>query len=298
MKKRCVTVTAALLAVMMLSPTATVHAEDGIYTVKRGDNLSKIAQEVYGDKSEWRTIYEANKGTIKDANILYAGQQLILPQASQTAEIPTMVEDASAATELPTTNDASATADIPTINENPAVTNIPSVSVSENVSIEGNSYRINTCYQGYDVKVMRPMEVTVAKGDLDKFNSIYTDLLNDHSVPGYEWRAVAVDYVPLNNDDSLEMDWYWNCNIDNTDNWTELDTNWGQTSVYNFTMHCNGVDYTDCKCIVLLDGDIYYNMVDWVLVLAPQNADNTAHFTVYASDGEKAIETDYINIDF
>jgi nucleoid-associated protein YgaU len=51
------------------------------YTVLTGDNLSKIAQSIYGDATKWRTLYEANKDIIKDPNLIHPGQVLKLPEA-------------------------------------------------------------------------------------------------------------------------------------------------------------------------------------------------------------------------
>ena len=49
------------------------------YTVKAGDTLSKIAQREYGDAGEWRKIYEANKDTIKNPDLIYPGQTFNIP---------------------------------------------------------------------------------------------------------------------------------------------------------------------------------------------------------------------------
>ncbi|MFL5578846.1 MAG: LysM peptidoglycan-binding domain-containing protein [Gemmatimonadaceae bacterium] len=49
------------------------------YTVKAGDNLSKIAKEVYGDASQWRRIHEANKDIVKNPDLIHPGQTLKLP---------------------------------------------------------------------------------------------------------------------------------------------------------------------------------------------------------------------------
>ena len=49
------------------------------YTVKAGDSLSKIAKREYGDASQWTRIYEANKGSIKDPDLIYPGQTFTLP---------------------------------------------------------------------------------------------------------------------------------------------------------------------------------------------------------------------------
>lgn len=62
------------------TPDAATTTYDGtIYTTKPGDNLSKIAKELYGDSKLWRNIYEMNKDVIKNPNVLYANMQLILP---------------------------------------------------------------------------------------------------------------------------------------------------------------------------------------------------------------------------
>ena len=51
------------------------------YTVVAGDTLSKIAQREYGDASKWRRIYEANKDTIKNPDLIYPGQTFTIPEA-------------------------------------------------------------------------------------------------------------------------------------------------------------------------------------------------------------------------
>ena len=47
-----------------------------LYTVVAGDNLWNIANKTYGDGTKWKDIYNVNKGIIKDANLIYAGQVL------------------------------------------------------------------------------------------------------------------------------------------------------------------------------------------------------------------------------
>ena len=49
------------------------------YTVQSGDNLSRIAQQVYGSSAEWKKIYEANRNVIPNKNVLSPGVELILP---------------------------------------------------------------------------------------------------------------------------------------------------------------------------------------------------------------------------
>jgi nucleoid-associated protein YgaU len=49
------------------------------YTVKKGDSLSKIAKREYGDAQQWHRIYEANRDTIANPELIYPGQVLQLP---------------------------------------------------------------------------------------------------------------------------------------------------------------------------------------------------------------------------
>ncbi len=49
------------------------------YTVKKGDTLSKIAQDVYGKAGEYPRIFEANKPMLSDPDKIYPGQVLRIP---------------------------------------------------------------------------------------------------------------------------------------------------------------------------------------------------------------------------
>lgn len=49
------------------------------YTVKKGDCLWHIAKALYGNGSDYRTIYNANKDIIKNPNLIYPGQVLKIP---------------------------------------------------------------------------------------------------------------------------------------------------------------------------------------------------------------------------
>ena len=51
------------------------------YTVVGGDSLSKIAKKIYGDASRWKEIFEANKDTVKNPDLIHPGQVLKIPGA-------------------------------------------------------------------------------------------------------------------------------------------------------------------------------------------------------------------------
>jgi len=62
---------------------ATAQADSHFYTVKAGDTLSKIAQTAYGDPNKYQKIFEANRPMLKDADHIYPGQVLRIPDATQ-----------------------------------------------------------------------------------------------------------------------------------------------------------------------------------------------------------------------
>ena len=49
------------------------------HTVERGDTLSKISKEHYGDPNQYPLIFEANKPMLQDPDKIYPGQVLRIP---------------------------------------------------------------------------------------------------------------------------------------------------------------------------------------------------------------------------
>jgi nucleoid-associated protein YgaU len=58
-----------------------VEEEARYHTVVKGDTLSKIAREFYGDAMKYPVIFEANKPMLKDPDKIYPGQVLRIPRA-------------------------------------------------------------------------------------------------------------------------------------------------------------------------------------------------------------------------
>jgi LysM repeat protein len=59
---------------------AEPEPEADFYEVKKGDSLSKIAKQFYGDAMKYPAIFEANKPMLKDPNLIYPGQMLRIPK--------------------------------------------------------------------------------------------------------------------------------------------------------------------------------------------------------------------------
>lgn len=53
--------------------------EGTYYTVVKGDSLSKIAKEAYGDAMKYPVIFEANKPMLTNPDLIYPGQVLRIP---------------------------------------------------------------------------------------------------------------------------------------------------------------------------------------------------------------------------
>ena len=53
--------------------------EAQFYTVVKGDTLSKIAKQFYGDANQYQKIFEANKPMLTHPDKIYPGQKLKIP---------------------------------------------------------------------------------------------------------------------------------------------------------------------------------------------------------------------------
>jgi len=75
---------AAEAASAQSASSATAQAAPGgagtaSYTVVKGDTLSKISKHFYGNANQWKRIFEANRGLLKDPDKIFPGQVLRIP---------------------------------------------------------------------------------------------------------------------------------------------------------------------------------------------------------------------------
>ena len=62
-------------------------AQDGqTYTVEDGDTLHTLAARFYGSALEWERIYQANSDKLSNPDLIYPGQELVIP-AGGSAEL-------------------------------------------------------------------------------------------------------------------------------------------------------------------------------------------------------------------
>lgn len=68
----------------------------GSYTVVSGDTLWGISarSEIYGNPYQWPLIFKANRSQIKDADLIYPGQNLVIQRDASAADIDAAVNHA------------------------------------------------------------------------------------------------------------------------------------------------------------------------------------------------------------
>jgi nucleoid-associated protein YgaU len=67
------------LVVKAVAVVPPPEPEKQFYTVVSGDNLSKIAKQVYGNANKYPVIFEANTPMLKHPDKIYPGQVLVIP---------------------------------------------------------------------------------------------------------------------------------------------------------------------------------------------------------------------------
>lgn len=73
--------TGFFIILVVCCTTSITIGEDIVHTVRPGETLSRIAQDVYGPGQGWRWvyIYRVNKSLIQNANVIQVGWRLTIP---------------------------------------------------------------------------------------------------------------------------------------------------------------------------------------------------------------------------
>jgi len=66
----------------LTAPPPPEEEKTEFYTIQRGDSLSKIAKQYYGNAMKYPVIFEANREVIKDPDLIYPGQIIRIPKLS------------------------------------------------------------------------------------------------------------------------------------------------------------------------------------------------------------------------
>jgi nucleoid-associated protein YgaU len=65
------------------SPSAVTVPRAATAVVSRGDSLWRISRAIYGSGERYTVIYGANQGQIRNPNLIYPGQVLVLPEKAR-----------------------------------------------------------------------------------------------------------------------------------------------------------------------------------------------------------------------
>lgn len=79
---------AAILALLILPSFAQGQEPVGTHTVVDDDTLWDLAQRYYQNPFEWRVIFEANRDSINDANLIFPTEVFIIPGLPGTRATP------------------------------------------------------------------------------------------------------------------------------------------------------------------------------------------------------------------
>ena len=89
----------SLIAVTISLHGGSAHQAADHVTVKPGDTLSSISQRAYGKAADWPALWWINRGTVRNPNVIQAGQQLRV--SGRPTVTPAMVRAAMAAVPAP-----------------------------------------------------------------------------------------------------------------------------------------------------------------------------------------------------
>jgi len=72
------------------------RSTSGDYQVVSGDNLWDISgkSQVYSNPYQWPLIYKANQDKIKDADLIYPGQSLVIDQGASSSDVDAAISHA------------------------------------------------------------------------------------------------------------------------------------------------------------------------------------------------------------
>jgi len=72
---------------LKVRPQAKPEPEFTFYTIVKGDSLSKIAKRFYGDASKWPVLFAENREVIQNADLIYPGQVIRVPEQAGKATV-------------------------------------------------------------------------------------------------------------------------------------------------------------------------------------------------------------------
>ena len=250
MKRKMVKKMAVLSAALVFALSGTTICAQGTYTTKPGDNLSKIAQEMYGDSLKWRTIYEANQNQIKDPNVIFSNQILTIPGLEAEAPAPVAEVPAAPAAETPAApvaevpavpaaeTPAAPVAEVPAVPaaETPAapVAEVPAVPATEEAAAPAQGYTLGE-FMVYNDSGKNFSQIYLKTDKAADWYLWYDGILYGGDAAGESNFYIPNEYIALRIicDDGSEITWEcdslrvgWNYDWDYDENGNSIGRNW------------------------------------------------------------------------
>ena len=188
-----------------------------VYIVKEGDNLSKIAEKNYKSSFKWPEIYKANKPEIKDPDVIYPKQKIVIPAVKQPNKSPEIVNKKIDSTQQK--------------NKNIVRNNKPQLQNSENEDIGLGGLVVDETFSkvGHDFydffysnwespKNVKDYTITISEKPLPQLGTQITIKVNDTPVfqrfvqPRYELiqemaqQGLAISFSYLENYDKIQKE--------------------------------------------------------------------------------------------
>lgn len=223
MRTVCKAVALCVTVGTVLASSGMVANAEGSYTVKKDDYLKKIAQEAYGDASKWESIYEANKDSIKNPNLIYEGQVFILPDNADVATAPAS-ETSAVETPAETDNQTEATA---------------SQADFEKYGLVCNA-KLNTTYP-YVIPCYDREYTTNGKATFSDYKVFEGDETHE-ALEGYEWRTVTCTVVF--DDENAYNHGYSGIGVSTVDYYNDSFFDNYKENKVSFSATYNGIEYT------------------------------------------------------
>ena len=130
----------SLIAVTISLHGGSAHQAADHVTVKPGDTLSSISQRAYGKAADWPALWWINRGTVRNPNVIQAGQQLRV--AGRPAVTSAMIRAAMGAIPAPAPEPVSAA---PTVSQSPAASGAPAAPAPAQASTYSGSGGFQSC---------------------------------------------------------------------------------------------------------------------------------------------------------
>ena len=130
----------SLIAVTISLHGGAAHQAADHVTVKPGDTLSSISQRQYGSAADWPALWWINRGTVRNPNVIQAGQQLRV--AGRPAVTSAMIRAAMGAIPAPAPEPVSAA---PTVSQSPAASGAPAAPAPAQASTYSGSGGFQSC---------------------------------------------------------------------------------------------------------------------------------------------------------